>query len=83
LASRLQSQILANPIRQTSTLSIIDIKEISTKHLLDISSWLDINQTSICCIKTLRCILLILEVLVFLDGYRVKFLQTQPAKQVL
>jgi hypothetical protein len=39
-----------------------DIKELSTRHSLCILVWLDINKTTVCSIKTLRYILLILEV---------------------
>jgi hypothetical protein len=41
----------------------MDIKEISIRHFFNILSWLDINETTICCIKTIRYILLILGVL--------------------
>jgi hypothetical protein len=44
---------------------------MSTRQLLDILSWLDINRTTTCCIKTLRHLLLVLEVLVCLVGVRI------------
>jgi hypothetical protein len=49
----------------------INIKEISTRHL-NILSWLYINKNTICSMKTLRCIILTLEVLVCLVGYLVQ-----------
>jgi hypothetical protein len=43
-----------------------DIKMISARYLLDILVWLDVKKINICCIETLRYILLMLEVLVCL-----------------
>jgi hypothetical protein len=41
---------------------------ILSGHLLDILAWKDINETIICCIKTLKYFLSVLEVLVCLVG---------------
>jgi hypothetical protein len=57
---------------------------ISTRWFLDILVWLDINKTTICCIKTLRHILIIIEVLVclvrvFVDDFSLRLLSLAGA----